>query len=201
MNRAVMSERKSSKGELDIFPTPPWATRALREWMDRQRISFGSVLEPAAGYGHMAKPLREYFHHVETADIYPHTPSLHKIADYLTEDFLTPDWTITNPPFKLAEEFYLRASERSRIGCAMLVRTSFLEGEGRYKRLFSVRPPTDVLQFVERVPMAKDRLDPKLSTATAYCWIVYNRFDNRSGTRLHWIPKCRPDLERKGDYV
>lgn len=201
MNRAVMSERKSSKAELDIFPTPPWATRALCEWLQTQGCAFGSVLEPAAGYGHMAKPLQEYFHHVETADIYPHTPHLHKIADYLTSDLPIPQWTITNPPFKLAEEFYLRAAERSMDGCAMLVRTSFLEGRGRYERLFSIRPPTDVLQFVERVPMGKDRLDPKLSTATAYCWLVYRRSTNLGYTRLHWIPPCRKALERPGDYV
>lgn len=201
MNRAVMSERKSSKAELDIFPTPPWATRALCEWLKMQGCAFGSVLEPAAGYGHMVKPLREYFAVVHSSDIYPHTPHLERVADYLNEDFLIPQWTITNPPFKLAEEFYLRALERSMDGCAMLVRTSFLEGRGRYERLFSIRPPTDVLQFTERVPMGKDRLDPKLSTATAYCWLVYRRETSRSGTQLHWIPPCRKALERPGDYV
>ena len=68
-NRAVMSERKSSKAELDIFPTPPWATRALCEWIGRQRILFGYVLEPAAGYGHMAKPLRALLEEIGEAII------------------------------------------------------------------------------------------------------------------------------------
>jgi hypothetical protein len=200
-NRAVMSERKSSKAELDIFPTPPWATRALCEWLKLTGHYLNNVLEPAAGYGHMAKPLREYFDVVHSSDIYPHTPHLERVADYLNEDFPIPQWTITNPPFKLAEEFYLRAAERSFDGCAMLVRTSFLEGRGRYERLFSVRPPTDVLQFVERVPMAKDRLDPKLSTATSYCWLVHRKSISPSHTRLHWIPPCRKALERPKDYL
>ena len=44
------------------------------------------------------------------------------VADYL---FPTPlaatDWTITNPPFRLAEDFIARALDLSEIGCAMLV--------------------------------------------------------------------------------
>jgi hypothetical protein len=202
MNRAVMSERKSSKANLDLFPTPPWATRALCEWL-KQRHPLNSVLEPAAGYGHMVRPLQEYFHIVSSSDIHQHTPDITRIADYLTSKYLSYDWIITNPPFKLAEEFYLRASEDGMYGCAMLVRTSFIEGRGRYERMFSVRPPTDVLQFVERVPMAKERLDPKLSTATAYCWLVYDRSQacRRDTTLLHWIPPCRKMLERKRDYL
>ena len=53
-------------------------------------------------------------------------------------------------------------------GVAMLVRTQWIEGIGRYEKLFRDRPPTIFAPFVERVPMVKGRWDPDASTATSY---------------------------------
>ena len=82
----------------------------------------------------------------------------------------------------------------------MLVRSAFLEGVGRHECLFSVAPPSDVLQFVERVVMHKGKLSAKGSTATAYCWLVWIKPDV-GGTRLHWIAPCRKRLEKEDDYL
>ena len=57
----------------------------------------------------------------------------------------------------------------------------------------------DILQFVERVPMFKGRLDRKGSSATAYCWLVWQAA-SLGGTRLHWLAPCRKRLERDSDY-
>jgi hypothetical protein len=84
------------------------------------------------------------------------------------------------------------------VGCAIIVRSAFLEGIGRYEQLFQVEPPALVFQFVERVPMVKGRVDPAAASATAYSWIVWDR--DRCDTRLRWIPPCRKRLERAGDY-
>lgn len=81
----------------------------------------------------------------------------------------------------------------------MLVRSAFLEGVGRYARLFRDRPPTSVLQFSERVVMHKGRLAPEGSTATAFCWLVWEH--GATGTSLEWIPPCRKRLEKPGDYA
>lgn len=80
----------------------------------------------------------------------------------------------------------------------MIVRTSFLEGVGRYQNLFSTNPPSIVAQFSERVPMVKGRLTATGSTATSYCWLVWVK--GATGTKLVWIPPCRKALERDGDY-
>ena len=106
---------------------------------------------------------------------------------------------ITNPPFRLAEEFIVKGLEVARRGVAMLVRTVFLESVGRYDRIFSSTPPSTVAQFVERVPMVKGRLDKKASTATGYAWVVWEKGINR-GTQLVWVPPCRKVLERACDY-
>ena len=109
------------------------------------------------------------------------------------------DWVITNPPFRLAEEFVIRSFDVARHGVAMLVRTVFLESVGRYNRLFRNAPPSQFAQFVERVPMVKGRLDGKASTATGYAWLVWNLGES-DDPKVVWIPPCRKRLEKRDDY-
>lgn len=162
-----------------------------------------SVWESACNRGHMAEPLREYFGRVHATDIHDYGYHAHE----RTVDFLFPgsepaervDWIISNPPFRLAEQFVLRALDIAHIGVAMIVRTSFLEGIGRYENLFSQRKPTIIAQFSERVPMVKGRLTADGSTATAYCWIIWTKVEGES--RFVWIPPCRKQLERREDYL
>jgi hypothetical protein len=47
--------------------------------------------------------------------------------------------------------------------------------------------------------MVKGRLDKSASTATGYCWLVWEA-KRASRPRLVWIPPCRKSLEREGDY-
>lgn len=203
---AVMAQRIEPANSADLFPTPPWATRALVEWISSQdvRVWEQSVWEPAAGLGHMSNTLAEFFNTTEASDAYPYGHH-HWLWDFIADDHRTDqrwvaDWIITNPPFKLAEEFCRIAIRRANIGVAMLVRTTFLEGVGRHRDLFSITPPTYVLQFTERVPMHRGRLEERGSTATSYCWLVWIKSDNSQETKLRWLPPCRKRLERPEDY-
>jgi hypothetical protein len=59
---AVMAQRIEAQDSLDDFPTPPWATRALIEHVlgGKKRVKSQEVcLEPACGFGHMAKVLSQ----------------------------------------------------------------------------------------------------------------------------------------------
>lgn len=206
-NLAVVARRVEPAASLDFFPTPPWGTRAFCEhvlpavwpWPDLHR---GEAIEPACGEGHMAVALAEYFDRVTASDIHPYGYGL-------VEDFLhgyatyRADWVITNPPFNKAEAFVLHGLAVATRGVAMLVRTAFLEGQGRFAKLFSRRPPQLVAQFVERLPMHKGRWEPDGKTATAYCWIVWLKHPPHDwgGTRFFWIPPCRKALTRKDDAV
>ena len=217
---AVMQQRAEPHDSLDDFPTPPWAGRALIEHviapldpLIRQRM----IWEPACNRGYLARGLASCLDLVAI----PAAPALpyfmaSDIFDYghgfAQGDFLMPvppggfddddvdevHWVITNPPFRLAEQFIARALKVASIGCAMLVRTSFLEGAGRYRNLYLPTPPTVVAQFVERVPMVKGRCDPKASSATSYAWLVW--MHGEAPRPFHWIPPCRKRLERAGDY-
>jgi hypothetical protein len=160
-SHAVMAQRVEAADSPDDFPTPPWATRALIEHIleDKAALTTMSCLEPACGAGHMSEVLKEYFHYVISSDAY-HYDYGH-VRDFLTHPYETNayDWVITNPPFRLAEEFVLRALRVARRGVAILARTVFLESCGRYNAIFSTTPPSKFAQFVERVPMVKGRLD------------------------------------------
>ena len=202
---AVMQQRAEPHHSLDDFPTPPWATRALCEalpiWNWPHRLENQVAREPAANRGHMVKPLREVFAAVEASDVHDYGAGFRQ-ADYLFgPDRLAVDWTITNPPFRLAEQFIIRALRTSSVGVAVIVRSAFLEGVGRHERLFKPHPPAAVLQFTERVVMHKGGLSAKGSTATAYCWIVWTTGTAQPRpTEFRWIAPCRKRLERPGDY-
>lgn len=200
---AVMQRRSEPHDSLDDFPTPPWATRAFCEWLktrSRPPIHCLSCREPAANRGHMVKPLREYFDIVFGSDVHDYG------AGFPVHDFIgmeipgRVDWTITNPPFRLAEQFIARSLDTSDRGVAVIVRSAFLEGVGRFQRLFGLRPPTDILQFTERVVMHKGKLSATGSTATAYCWLVWDK-SVAQPCRFDWIPPCRKRLEKAEDYA
>ncbi len=200
-SHAVMAQRHEPKDSRDDFPTPPWATRALIKHIIGEEAARGaSCLEPACGRGYMARPLAEYFALVEAADAYHY--GFAPVRDFLTSPYeaRSHDWVITNPPFRLAEEFVGRALSVARAGVAILARTVFLESVGRYQSIFRDRPPAVFAQFSERVPMVKGRVDAKASTATGYAWFVW-KHGNNNPPKLAWVPPCRKKLEREGDYA
>jgi len=225
---AVRAQRVEALDSLDDFPTPPWAGRALCEHLLMMGCPIGSqsAWEPAANRGALFHGLTGYFDQTHASDIYDYgyVRNCHT-TDFLwtgSEDEFAPvDWIITNPPFRLAEQFIDRALDVAKVGCAMLLRTGFLHGGARYERLFKDRPPTRVLHFAERVVMLKGRLVrsgetdwigtqiaretnldapvKKASTATDYSWFIW--LDDRDPMPPAWVPPgSRLRLERAGDY-
>jgi hypothetical protein len=208
---AFMAQRGDRKDKIDDFPTPPWATRALCEKVLKRLapIDQQTCLEPAAGRGWMAEALKEYFGTVIPRDV----------LDYgygETGNFITAppsersvDWCISNPPFSLCEDFIHVGMRTARIGVSMITRSTFTEGGSRFERLWSKYRAPIILQFSERVPMLKGRMDGKASSATAYCWVTFlvNPPEELARPlwfqpRAHfiWTGRCRKQYERPGDY-
>jgi hypothetical protein len=148
----------------------------------------------------MVRPLEEVFSKVIASDAYPY--GYGAVRDFLAEPYGpgTADWVITNPPFRLAEAFIDRSLGVARGGVAILARTQFVEGVGRFERLFRERPPAVFAPFTERVPMVRGRLDQSASTATSYAWFVWHKDQRVPVWRTKLIPPCRKQLERAGDY-
>ena len=219
---AVMAQLHDRSDHLQDYPTPPWATRALCEMLVHNGLSLSRkrVWEPAANRGFMVRPLAEYFETVFGSDVHDYG------CGYQTRDFLLPyvdevprwDWVATNPPYRLGLDFALRALDVATDGVALFMRTQWVEGEDRHRRLFGRRPPAAIWQFTERVPLLKGRcvrsgtrydglnaggepVEKTASTATAYAWFVWLPREYRGQpTAFGWIPPCRRELERPGDY-
>jgi hypothetical protein len=150
--------------------------------------------------GHIALVLAEFFGTVNASDAYDY--GYGRVREFLTHPHEkdSVDWVITNPPLRHSEQFVIRALDVAREGVAILARTTFIESVGRYRNLFDPVPPSRFAQFTERVPMVRGRLDRKASTATGYAWLVWEKDRVSTGPRLMWIPPCRKQLEREGDY-
>lgn len=201
---AVMAQRREPPDALDFFPTPPWATRALfRHVLPVLGIeALARVWEPACGEGHMAAVIAEFASMpVIATDIFDYGYGTAPV-DFL--DQLAPphaddvDWIITNPPFRPADQFALRALDLAKVGVALLLRTQWLESEDRYRSIFRDRPPTLFAPFVERVAMLRGRWDPDASTATSYSWFVWLR--GAAPRAPFWIPPgCRTALSHSRD--
>lgn len=221
---AVMADRVEPADSLDDFPTMPWATRALIEHcIGADGLGELTCWEPACGRGYMARPLAEYFRRVFRTDVADYSSDpLDKWPGYGGQerllDFLWPelpsvieaqgvDWIITNPPYRLAEQFVARAFEIGpRRGVALLLRLTWLEGIGRYRQLFERPGSLVVYPFAERLPLLRGRVDREGGTKTAYAWFVWRRpFDVRltglACIPLIHIPPCRADLEWDMDYL
>lgn len=171
---------------LNFFPTPPWASRAGAELVLSLDPGAASVLEPCAGMGHMAEPLKEYFREVHASDIHAYGAN-YPIADFTDPEaeFEPVDWVVCNPPFKHAASFARMGLRRARRGVALLCRLSFIESVGRYPLMksLSVFSP-----FAERVPMVLGRWDPEIGTATAHAWFVWMADDPRNQGAVSIIP-------------
>lgn len=219
---AVMQQRAEAHDSLDDFPTPPWATRALMDILEGQgeALHLQHVWEPACNRGHMARVLAERFDTLYATDVHDYGwPRQDAVEDFLIDwitDDRAADWIITNPPFRLAEDFITHGLRLARRGVAVLLRSSFLEGQGRFERLFRETPPTLVCPFVERVVMWKGvLLDPEVpvfrvndrrpevkkpTSATSYAWLVWMKGAPAHHPKLIWVPPHRAALTRPGDY-
>lgn len=213
ISSAVMAQRRNSlHGTLDYFPSPPWSTRAFVEHVLRKYhadLAGMTCWEPAAGEGHMAEVLKEYFQDVWASDVHDYGKG-YAVGDFAAEASLArdrvewpaqrrkPEFVITNPPYNLALPFALRALKEARRGVGLLVRTAWLESEERFSCLFKRRPPTAVAIYSERVAMIEGRWDPRATTATSYAFIYWNLNRlKRQQTVFMWIPPGSKSLYTK----
>jgi hypothetical protein len=200
----VTFRRLIDNEQLDYYPTPPYATRALFKHV-MPAYSFGSMtcLEPACGGGHMSEVLKDHFEKVISTDVenYGYGEEKDFLHDFQMDS--KPDWIITNPPYNLATEFVVQALGLAQLGVAIFTRLQFLESVFRYNVIFRDRPPMVVAPFVERVHLKKGEVVRHCGSTCCYVWMVWNLrkyhvLDEIS--RVVWIPPCRKQLEKDSDY-
>ncbi|MFT4098448.1 MAG: SAM-dependent DNA methyltransferase [Rhodoblastus sp.] len=209
--------------KLELYPTQPWATRALVVHVLPDEQTFGTIWEPTAGLGHMSEPLAEFAREAVIAtDVYNYPLAgggdAETIVGVESCDFLDPavareraksvDWVIMNPPFGPAHQFVEPALSVARHGVAILLRIQWLEGIERYAQLFQRTPPSFAAAFTERLSMVEGGLDAATKGATLHAWWVWRRdrngdwpsARNRVEIPVRLIPPgCAAMLTRPGD--
>lgn len=153
---------------LDRYETPPGVTLALLK-----HVKFkGSILEPAAGTGRIARVLRAKNYHVETADI-------QRGKDFLKRRSPCAN-VVTNPPYfgQMPFLFAKKALEISNGTVAMLVKHGFLWSKGRHRWLVE-NPPTTLIFCSDRILF----LDPDGKQIDGqffdHVWVVWERHVGR----------------------
>ena len=159
---------------VDLYEAPAVAVHALLhpEQLPRR------IWEPACGPGAIVKILREIGRFVVASDLHDWgCPASESGIDFLQETRAPAgvECVVTNPPFKLADQFVAHALLLvPRV--FMLLRLAFLESTRRTPILESGRLAR-VHVFRNRLPvMHRHGWDaPRASSSTAYAWFVFDQ--------------------------
>jgi hypothetical protein len=160
----------AERGE-DCYETPPEATLAL---LKAEKLPT-HIWEPAAGRGAIVNVLRDHGHTVYASDLIDYQQFGQAVrVDFLMEHRapMFCDAIVTNPPFKLVDQFVRRAIVLVPKVC-MLLRLAYLEGIGRDDILDGGLARVHV--FRNRLPrMHRDNYDgPKATSTIAFAWFVW----------------------------
>jgi hypothetical protein len=183
----------------DFYETPSVAVEALL----RVETLPHRIWEPACGRGAIVNVLRAHGHEVVATDLVdygiPITAPGYWGVDFLAER-RAPEGTqaiVTNPPFKLAEEFV----EHALTLCprvVMLLRLAFLESDRR-SGILEGRGFARIHVFRKRLPMMHraEWQGPKANSGMAFCWMVWDREHRGPPTvhRVSWERRTQPEQE------
>lgn len=147
---------------------------------------WGTIVDPCCGKGTIPTTCRVAGLDCRGFDLVNRGYSQDPI-DFFTSDYSWADHIICNPPFDLLEKFVLKAIGEAKHKVAVLVRLSWLESDGRYKRIFEPYPPAHIWVFRNRISCPPGGTDiPAKGGAVAYAWVVWNK-EHRGQTTLDWI--------------
>jgi hypothetical protein len=159
----------------DLYETPDVAVEALL----RIEALPHRIWECAAGPGRITNVLRAHGHQVHASDLidYDTDPTAHYGQDFLQLDAAPKDveTIVTNPPYKLAEQFVEHALKLCPL-VVMLLRLAFLESDRR-THILEGRGLVRVHVFRKRLPMMHRAgwEGRKANSGMAFAWFVWDR--------------------------
>jgi hypothetical protein len=177
----VGSSRNNGEREKDDFyPTPPYVVEELLK-----RESFiGNIWECACGEGDISEVFKSDGFDVISTDLI--NRGYGEKLDFFKSD-LVADNIVTNPPYKLALDFVLKAKKQSKKKIAMFLKTTWLESESRYNMFQDTEfPLKTVYQFSKRVTLYNGGVKVKNSGMIAYAWYVWDK-DYVGKPTIEWI--------------
>lgn len=181
------SHTNEEREENDYYATDPVAIDKLLT----VEKPFTMIWECACGEGHLSKQLKKHGYIVKSTDLIDRGFSAGGI-DFLKQRSLPPPLItcdiLTNPPYKYAKEFVLKALELVKPGrkVYMFLKLQFLEGKARYNDLFSKYPPKTIYVFSERISCIKNGQGDFDHGAVCYAWYVWEKGFTGT-TEIKWI--------------
>lgn len=188
MNGSNIAGGNPEKGrvENDYYATNPSDTKEFLELIDEEyNLNNVTILEPAAGQGHISKVLKDrYKSNIISTDLINRTPIENDLGIKGGIDFLETkndekyDFVITNPPFSLAREFIDKSLEISD-NVFIFAKLQFLEGKAR-KEWFKNIPLKYVYVYSHRANPwrngeERDETGKKYSSTMAFAWYVFDK--------------------------
>lgn len=168
----------------DFTPTPP---EALRPLLRLEKFK-GVIWEPACGEGHICKVLLEEGYKVEASDLVDRGYGQPRV-DFLMERAGRGPNIITNPPFKLATEFCLKALELTTGKVAMFLPLNYQAGGDNCGRrdLWRNTPIARFYVFSDRVQMKRNGWDGgKGGGMINFMWAVWEH-GHKGPPQTFWI--------------
>lgn len=158
--------------------------RAGRDIMTMEEFS-GPIWEPACGDGALSKVFKELHNdYIRSTDLIYRGYGESKPLDFLKFPRKFPN-IVTNPPFEIAEEFVSHALKVYEKKCAFILRLAWLEGIGRYERLWRHDPPARIWVPCKRYHYARNGVE-NIPTTIATCWFVWDR-NAKVKRQVGWI--------------
>lgn len=194
------------RGDHDYYATSP---RALELFSPLYPIAH-KVFEPSCGEGHLSKWLVEHGHDVLSTDLVDRGYGIGGVDFFKVGEGgdvfgdcqgtkLLREWAngetfdiLTNPPYNVSLDYVLHAIELIPDDghVLMFLKTSWLKGKERKRRLFDINPPRYLYQFSGRIVCAMngdfERMK-KCGSAVGYAWYVFNKTNPEHKCEIRWI--------------
>ena len=169
----------------DFYPTPAEITQGL---LSVEKFD-GPIWEPACGDGSMGSVINAAGYEVVATDLVDRGYGMAGV-DFLFEQQTRAPNIVTNPPYKLAEEFIVHAVKLASRKVAIFGRLGLLEGQAR-RAIWDTTPFARVWVFSRRIAFTKAGEQPYGSKGgkggmIASAWYVWD-CDHVGCPQLGWI--------------
>lgn len=169
-----------ARNDDDWYVEPPACVQSLFQLS----IFMGAIHDPCCGQGTIPTVAREHGYLATGSDLRDRGFGRSGV------DFFA-DWTpreniVSNPPYKLGEQFVHHALAVAAHKVAIVMRLSFLAGQKRLASLFRIHRPCAVIVLSTRPSMPPGGTDIPAKGGTAdYCWLVWSR-GHEGSTNMVW---------------
>lgn len=194
----IMGARNNAQNDRqkeDFYATDPNTVDLFLNQIEKDDVELShNIWECCCGMNHIVDVLRNKGYNVFATDIIDRNNSCDAIIDFLNIEIQDKNDLdiLTNPPYKLQEQFVKHGLEQLRDGNKLILylKIQFLEGIKRYDEIFSKIPPKYVYVHSSRQNIARDgdfeTYGKGKANTICFIWCIWEKGFNGE-TILRWI--------------